>query len=114
MEVVFSGVSDPHGAAIYITRTVAYPPWCIDDKFADVNHHVFIFHYNAEHELLFVCASRRRDALYEQLVEPMTLGRQLPLSSNAINRVLRGLQGLTVFSLGLRLRNPLGRTESYQ
>lgn len=64
--------------------------------------------------LLFVCASRRRDALYNRLVEPMTLGAHLPLSSNAINRVLRGLKDLSVFSLGLRVRNPLGRTESYQ
>jgi len=44
----------------------------------------------------------------------MTAGRHRPLSSNAVNRVLRDLQALRIFSLGMKTRNPLGRTESYQ
>jgi hypothetical protein len=56
----------------------------------------------------------RRDTLYQQLVIPMTGGQHRTLSGGAVNRVLRNLEAIRVFNLGLKVRNPLGRTESYQ
>lgn len=114
LDVVFKGVSDPHGAAVYITRQTGIPRWCEDERLVDVEYDAFIFHFNQARRLLFVCSSIRRESLYDRLVLPMTGGSHAPLSSSAINRVLRNLQGIRVFSLGMKTRNPLGRTESYQ
>lgn len=114
LEIVFRGLSGPRGAAVYITRETKFPPWSSDDRFADIRYDVFIFHYCAAQELLFVCASRRRAKLYERLVRPLTQDTHHPVSGSGINRILRNLKELTVVNVGLRSRNQLGVTESYQ
>lgn len=113
-ELVYSSINEARGAAVYVTRARSYPKWSGDDRLFNVSYDLFIMYFNSTHKLLFVCATQRSHGLYGPLLEPLTAGAHLPLSSNAINRVLRDLRNLSAFSLGLRVRNPLGRIESYQ
>jgi hypothetical protein len=56
MAVIFRGYSDPHAAAIYITREAWRSPWSDDDRFTNVEFDMFVLHHNAESGLLFICA----------------------------------------------------------
>ena len=114
LEVVFRGFSDSRGTAVYITRSTTFPLWSADERFANVAYDLFIFHYCAAQELLFICASQRTAKLYDRLIRSLALTGYRPLSASGINRILRNLKELTVVNLGLRSRNLLGVTESYQ
>jgi superfamily II DNA or RNA helicase len=114
MNIIFRGVSEPHGAAVYLTRETVRSEWSTDERFINVGYDIFIFHYNATARLLFICSSRRHAKLYSFLAKQLAIGRPRPLSSNRINRVLNGLQGAEFFNVGMRKRNRLGQVESYR
>ncbi|HTV53746.1 MAG TPA: DEAD/DEAH box helicase family protein, partial [Terriglobia bacterium] len=114
LQVIFKGVSDPHGAAVYITREAVRSPWSSDERFTNVAYDIFIFHHDAETNLLFICSSRRHAQLYNRLAARLVPGRPRPLSNSSINRVLNDLEAAEFFSVGMRKRNKLGRIESYR
>ena len=114
MQVIFQGISDPHGAAIYLTRETIRSRWSSDERFTNVEYDLFIFHYNANARLLFICASRRETQLYLRLGRGLLGGRPRPLASATINRALNDLEDAEFFNVGMRKRHPLGRTESYR
>jgi superfamily II DNA or RNA helicase len=114
MNIIFRGVSDPHGAAVYLTREEVRSEWSTDERFTNIAYDIFIFHYNATARLLFICSSRRHAKLYSFLAKQLTNGRPRPLSSNRINRVLNDLRGAEFFNVGMRKRNKLGQVESYR
>ncbi|MGC1605357.1 MAG: DEAD/DEAH box helicase family protein [Candidatus Acidiferrum sp.] len=114
MNIIFRGVSDPHGAAVYLTREAVRSEWSTDERFTNVAFDIFIFHYNPAARLLFICSSRRHAKLYSFLAKQLANGRPRPLSSNRINRVLNDLRGAEFFNVGMRKRNKLGQVESYR
>ena len=114
LQVIFKGVSDPHGAAVYLTREAVRSPWSSDERFTNVAYDIFIFHYNREANLLFICSSRRHAQLYSRLASRLVTGRARALSSRAINRVLNDLEAAEFFSVGMRKRHKLGQIESYR
>lgn len=114
VQVIFKGMSDPQGAAVYITREAVRSPWSSDERFTNVAYDLFIFHVNREANLLFICSSRRHAQLYTRLAARLVPARPRPLSSSSINRVLNDLQAAEFFSVGMRKRNKLGRIESYR
>lgn len=114
LQIIFKGVSDPHGAAVYLTRQAVRSPWSSDDRFTNVAYDLFIFHHNAAANLLFICSSRRNAQLYTRLAARLVPGRPRPLSNSSINRVLNDLEAAEFFSVGMRKRNKLGRIESYR
>jgi len=114
LQVIFKGVSDPHGAAVYLTREAVRSPWSSDERFTNVAYDIFIFHYNREANLLFICSSRRHTQLYSRLASRLVTGRARALSSRAINRVLNDLEAAEFFSVGMRKRHKLGQIESYR
>ncbi len=114
MNIIFKGVSDPHGAAVYLTREAVRSEWSTDERFTNIAFDIFIFHYNPTARLLFICSSRRHAKLYSFLARQLTNGRPRPLSSNRINRVLNDLRGAEFFNVGMRKRNKLGQVESYR
>jgi superfamily II DNA or RNA helicase len=114
MQTIFKGVSDPRGAAIYITREAVRSDWSTDERFVNIAYDIFIFHYNAATRLLFICSSRRNAKFYSHVARSLVIGRPRPLSNNRINRVLNGLDGAEFFSVGMRKRNKLGQIESYR
>ena len=114
LQIIFKGVSEPHGAAVYLTREAVRSPWSSDERFTNVAYDIFIFHHNTEANLLFICSSRRQAELYNRLAARIVMGRPRPLSNSSINRVLNGLDAAEFFSVGMRKRNKLGRIESYR
>ena len=114
LQVIFKGVSDPHGAAVYLTREAVRSPWSSDERFTNVAYDIFIFHHSAEANLFFICSSRRHAQLYTRLAARFVPGRPRQLSNSSINRVLNDLQAAEFFNVGMRKRNKLGRIESYR
>ena len=114
MNIIFRGVSDPHGAAVYLTREAVRSEWSTDERFTNVAFDIFIFHYNPAARLLFICSSRRHEKLYSFLAKQLAHGRPRPLSANRINRVLNDLSDAEFFSVGMKKRNKLGQSESYR
>jgi superfamily II DNA or RNA helicase len=114
LQIIFKGVSDPHGAAVYLTREAVRSPWSSDERFTNVAYDLFIFHHNREANLLFICSSRRHPQLYTRLASKIVSGRARALSNRAINRVLNDLQAAEFFSVGMRKRHKLGQIESYR
>jgi hypothetical protein len=114
MQIIFKGVSDPHGAAVYLTREAIRSPWSSDERFLNIAYDIFIFHYNPGARLLFICSSRRHAELYSRIARLLVNGRPRPLSNNRINRVLNDLRNAEFFSVGMRKRHKLGQVESYR
>jgi superfamily II DNA or RNA helicase len=114
LQVIFKGISDPHGAAVYLTREAVRSPWSSDERFTNVAYDIFIFHYNRDANLLFICSSRRHAQLYMRLASRLVTGRARALSNRAINRVLNDLEAAEFFSVGMRKRHKLGQIESYR
>jgi len=114
LQVIFKGLSDPHGAAVYLTREAVRSSWSTDERFTDIEYDIFIFHHNREAGLLFICASRRHAVLYNRLVKNVVEGRARPISQSAISRALNDIEGAEFFSVGMRKRHKLGRIESYR
>jgi superfamily II DNA or RNA helicase len=113
-QIRFSGVSDPHRASVYVTTQADRARWSSDDRLIDVRNDLFVIHINRRHNYLFICSSQRSPELYHRLALQIVHGRPRPLSAYEINRVLNDVQGVEFFSVGLRKRHMLGRSESYR
>jgi superfamily II DNA or RNA helicase len=114
LQVIYKGLSDPHGAAVYLTRESVRSPWSSDERFTNVAYDIFIFYHNRDANLLFICASRRHANLYTRLARELLGGRPRPLSHSSINRALNDLDAAEFFNVGMRKRHQLGRVESYR
>jgi superfamily II DNA or RNA helicase len=114
LQIIYRGISNPHGAAVYLTREAIRSPWSTDERFTNVAYDLFIFHYNADARLLFICSSRRNAELYNRLAKDLVNGRPRPLSNSSINRVLNDLDAAEFFNVGMRKRHKLGQYESYR
>lgn len=114
LQVVYKSVSEAHNAAVYITREISLPRWTSDDRLSIVQPDLFIFFQDPETNLLFMCASRRSEGLYEQLTASFANAdpRQLPLVR--LNRALNDLGSPEFFNVGMRNRVVSNTTESYR
>lgn len=114
MQVVYKSVSEPHNAAVYITREISLPRWTTDDRLQVVQPELFIFYQDPETQLLFICASRRVEGLYAQLVAAFADAQPRPLPLVRLNRALNELTEPEFFSVGMRNRVASNTTESYR
>lgn len=114
LQIIFKGISDPHGAAVYLTREAVRSAWSTDERFTNIAYDIFIFHHNAEAGLLFICASRRHSQLYNRIARNIVGGRPRPLPQSSVSRALNDLDAMEFFSIGMRRRHRLGRSESYR
>jgi hypothetical protein len=113
-EVVHQRVSTELSAAILIANEQQRPKWTDLEVFNRSEYDLFVVYYHAVSKLLFINASRRSDALYEQIAKQYTSGRHKILSLSRINRVLRGLTDAEFFNVGMRNRVHNNNTESYR
>src|SRR5690606_37571321 len=88
LQVVYESVSEAHNAAIYSTREISLPRWTSDDRLSIVQPDLFIFYQHVDTGLLFICASRRAEGLYSQLVESFEAASPRPLPLVRLNRAL--------------------------
>lgn len=113
LNVVFSAVSEGTRTAVFVTREYARVRWSEDERLTDVSNHLFVIHHNPERELLFVCASKRQDGVYQRLSEAIA-GRSLKgLSTDTLNRVLLDLEDLKLFNVGMRNRASNSTASAY-
>lgn len=114
LQVIYQSFSRRHNTAIYITREISLPRWTTDDRLATVQADLFIFYQDMESKLLFVCASRRSEGLYEQLLDSFLDADPRPLSLVRLNRALNELETPEFFNIGMRNRVASNTTESYR
>src|SRR5262249_60877134 len=74
MQIIYKVTSDPRGAAIYLTREAVPSEWSTDERFTNIAYDIFIFHYNADKRLLFICSSRRNTKFYNHLARALSIG----------------------------------------
>ena len=113
-EVVHNATSDAQNAAIYITRETSLPRWTTDDRLAAIQYDLFVFFQDRESRLLFICASRRTEGLYEQLCGSFDTAGPQPLPLVRLNRALNDLTTPEFFNVGMRNRIASNTTESYR
>lgn len=113
-EAVVLRRSEEHNAVVAVTRDVCGCRWSGDDRLADVRHELFVLFYEPDSRLLFVCTSRRDNAMYDALIEAVVDGVAERLSPEEVSRVLRGISGVSFFSVGMRSRTRYGHGESYR
>jgi hypothetical protein len=111
-QVVYRAVSDEHNAAVYITRETNLPRWSSDDRLSSVRSELFIFHQDAESNLLFICASQRSEGLYQLLVDAFREANPTVLPLVRVNRALNGVEAPEFFNVGMRNRVASNTTES--
>lgn len=114
MEQVFNRVSIDTQSSVYVTRSATKVPWTNDDKLIDIRYDLFIFVYDAESSLLFVCASQRADGLYRRIVTNLVGYAPRTLGLSYLNRALRELDNPKFFHVGMRNRQHSSLTESYR
>lgn len=114
LSVVFHSLSEQHGAAVYITREISRSRWSTDERFSNVQQDLFIFFFDQESELLFICASRRVEGLYEALAASISGGRAKALPLARVNGALNELTQTEFFNVGMRNRVASNTTESYR
>lgn len=115
--VVHHEVSEDHNAAVYITRQTTGVRWTAVDGFESIGYDLFIIHHHREARLLFICASRRTDSLYQHLAAqfaeedgPVPRG----LSGRQLNKVLLDCENVRLFNIGMRNSTATKHAESYR
>lgn len=114
LQIIYKATSEAHNAAVYITREISLPRWTIDDRLASVKCDLFIFYQHIESNLLFVCASRRAEGLYQFLADSFRSAQPRVLPLVRINRALNGLEAPEFFNVGMRNRVASNTQESYR
>ena len=112
--VVYRTVSETRDASIWITREQSAVRWARNGRIVDVQHNLFVLHFDEEAQLLFICASIRTEGVYEKIAAQLMEGEPRILPLARINRALSGLTGLEFFNVGMRNRIPGNQTESYR
>ncbi len=87
--VVHHEVSGEHRAAVYITRQITGVRWTDIDGFESIVHDLFVIHHHTESHLLFICASRRTDSLYQHIAGQFAVD-DLPAPRGLPGKMLNG------------------------
>ena len=113
-EIIFETRSDEHNALVYVTREISQPRWSADERFAGVQYDLFVFFQDPISKLLFMCASRRTDGVYQKVSESLDFANPMPLHLSRLNKAMNELQAPEFFNVGMRNRVSSNTTESYR
>lgn len=111
-KVILSRKSDKYKSVVIVTKDTQVCRWSRDERVADVKYDLLIVHYHAASGILFLCSTRKEIAVYDAVAGSVSGGNFRLLSPVELNRVLRGISKLQIFSLGMRRR--IGREEAYR
>lgn len=104
LEIKHREVSDDARTVIFITKEQVQPKWAPPGRFARVEYDLFIIHIERVSGLLFICTSRRREAVYRHFGREFAGDAHEILAVDVINRVLNGITKPEAFSVGMRSR----------
>lgn len=113
-EVIHQEHSTDLSATMFLTTERTQPRWTQQEAFERVEFDLFVVYHDEASDLLFICASRKSESLYDQIAEALCPdgARRLPLSK--LNRVLRRLPSPRFFNVGMRNRTRGAASESYR
>jgi superfamily II DNA or RNA helicase len=102
-------------ALLLVTREVIRPRWSTSPILAKTEYDLIIVFYASVSKLLFICSSRKSDALYDIIAKALTLESKVKkVSQSSIQRVLRDLDSPEFFNIGMRNNLLTTRTEAYR
>lgn len=113
-EVIHQEYSAELRAAVFLTVERTQPRWTQQEAFARVEFDLFVVYHDEAADLLFVCASRRLEGLYDQIAAVFSPNGARRLSLSKLNRVLRRLRNPRFFNVGMRNRTRSAASESYR
>ncbi|MFD2368878.1 DEAD/DEAH box helicase [Brevibacillus sp. GCM10020057] len=114
MTLTFKQKSKQLNSVVFITKETQKPLWSNVKKFEKVVYDLFVIYFDMKTQLLFICASRKTDALYEQIAKCFTSSNPKPLPLSLLNKVLIDLKNPEFFNVGMRNRVLSSNTESYR
>lgn len=114
LQVIYRATSEAHNSSVFITREISLPRWTTDDRLSSIRCDLFVFFQDLESNLLFICASRRTEGLYQFLSESFRAARPRMLPLVRVNRALNGLEAPEFFNVGMRNRIVSNTLESYR
>lgn len=113
-EIRFSNLSLESATRVVVTREEVQPPWTTDARVARIEWNLVVLHYDAVSKILFICSSRKSTELYNCLAKAVSGGVYSTVELHRLNRVLRDMEGLHCFGLGMRNRRTGSLSESYR
>lgn len=117
LDVVMQMVSTKDNAAIYVTRESARPEWATTNHFDGVEHDLFVLVHDPRTKLVFICSSRRTDAIYQHLAKKLAPPGEQPLRgvpAPVLNKALLDLDDPIFFNVGLANAVAANQSESYR
>lgn len=111
-QVIYTAYSHQLNVSIFITREITQPRWTTDSRLSNIKNDLFIFYYDSNTKLLFLCATRRSKGIYDELMESFNNGEPSPLPLFRLNRALNDLTSTEFFNVGMRSR--VTSNESYR
>ncbi len=113
-EIVYHRYSPELSTTILITKESLQARWSNMDIFQRTEYDLFIIYFHKKANLLFINASRRSTSLYEIVAKHICRGSHGILELFRINRILRDLEKLDCFNIGMRNRVRSTNTETYR
>jgi superfamily II DNA or RNA helicase len=100
---------------LLVTREVTRPRWSTSPILAKTEYDLIIIFYVSASKLLFICSSRKSDALYDIIAKALADENKVrKVSQGALHRVLRDLNDAEFFNIGMRNNLLTTRTEAYR
>ncbi|HEU0037527.1 MAG TPA: DEAD/DEAH box helicase family protein [Kofleriaceae bacterium] len=108
--------STKENALLWIGREVSPLRWSTHRDWFDVTHEMFLVAHMPKERLVFVCTTRRTNAVYDALIESVAGTRYRRLAPSEVVRVMRSIDNPDFFSVGMRNRAGAGGAgaESYR
>ncbi len=114
LNIVFKRVSSDLNSVVFLTKREEKPRWLDIDLLSNAEYDLIVIYYDQSSNLLFINSSQHHLSLYEAIAEMYTGEDHRPLPLHIINRVLRGLERVECFNLGMRNRVVSASTETYR
>jgi len=89
--VLFQTIAPEEDAAVIISIEQQHPQWTDLPMFNRQEFDLFVIYYDEAAKLLFINASRRTPAIYEEIARQYTAEDTANLSLSRVNRVLRDI-----------------------
>ena len=112
--VVHHQVSGKLSAAVIITNERLEPRWTALQVFARSEYDLFVIYFDKRTKLLFINASRKSQALYEEIARHYSLGTHKILPRYVVDRVRHNLKNAEFFNVGMKNRVAHSNVESYR
>lgn len=115
LEPVLIQRSAKERSVLWVGRTRTPLRWSRAEAWADVTYDMFLIVHAPAERLVFICTSRRHNAVYDDLIASITHDARR-LAPAEVSRALRGVSNQELFSVGMRNRAAIGGAgaESYR